>query len=268
MKLLSDRELKILRERITIDFGIAFREEKADILEEFIEERLKITGLSLDEYLSRTLDGFSNRELFLLVSSVTNKETYFFREMPQLEVSIELLKKLSRTRQKLKILSLGCSSGEEVYTLSILLYEKGILFPGREVIITGIDLDPRAVKKAKEAVYTDNSFRNKEIPLKKYFIKEDRFYRIRDVYKKIVDFRTGNILDRNIFLEFMNRDMIFCRNVFIYMTEEAIIKILENIHASLAVDGYLILGSCESITGKTNLFVPEYYNGVVVYRKK
>lgn len=264
---LSEREFSLIKERIVRDFGIAFRDEKKELLEEFIEERLKITGMSSEEYLSELKDGIS-REIILAVSSITNKETYFFREMPQLEIAVKLLQRMLKSRQRLRILSLGCSGGEEVYTLSILLHERGILFPGRDVNITGIDIDPEAIKKARRAIYTENSFRNKEIPINRYFVKEDRFYRLKEVYKGIADFREGNILDKNTFLEFINIDMVFCRNVFIYMTEEAIIKVLENIHTCLSKDGYLIIGSAESITGRTALFIPEYYEGVVVYRKK
>lgn len=227
---------------------------------------MKISGNSAEEYLSK-LKNATTREIILAVSSITNKETYFFREMPQLEVAIKLLQRMFRTRQRLSILSLGCSSGEEPYTLSILLHERGILFPGKDVNITGIDIDPKAIKKAREAVYTDNSFRNKGLLLNRYFIKEDRFYRLKEVYKRIVDFKEGNILDRKTFVEFINVDMVFCRNVFIYMTEEAILKVLENVYTCLSKDGYLIIGSAESITTRTALFIPEYYEGVVVYRK-
>lgn len=264
---LDEREFSLIKDRIVRDFGIAFRDEKKELLEEFIEDRLKITGMTAENYLSLLKDGI-NREVILAVSSITNKETYFFREMPQLEIAIKLLHRMLKSRQRLRILSLGCSGGEEPYTLSILLHENGIVFPGREVNITGIDIDPEVIKKARQAIYTDNSFRNKDIPLSRYFIKEDRFYRLKEVYKRLVDFRQGNILDRNTFLEFINVDMVFCRNVFIYMTEDAIIKVLENIHACLSKDGYLIIGSAESVTNRTTLFFPEYYEVVVVYSKK
>ncbi len=263
---LDEKEFFLIKDRIVRDFGIAFRDEKRELLEEFIEERLKSTGMSAEEYLSVLKDGI-NRELILAVSSITNKETFFFREMPQLKIAIQLLQGMLKSRHRLRILSLGCSGGEEPYTLSILLHERGILFPGKEVSITGIDIDPKAIKKAKEAVYSENSFRNKEIPLSRYFVKEDRFYRLKEIYKRIVDFREGNILDRKTFLEFINVDMVFCRNVFIYMTDEAIKIALENIYASLSRDGYLFTGSAESITNRTDLFIPEYHEGFAVYRK-
>lgn len=264
----TEKELYLLKEKITMDFGIVLKKEKEENLREFIQERLKVTGFSLNEYLGKVLNGNPERELFLLVGSVTNKETYFFREMLQLEVSLELLREMQRSKSRLRLLSLGCSGGEEPYTLSILLHEKGLLSQGKEVSITGIDVDPKAIKRAREARYSENSFRNKEIPLHRYFIKEDRFYRLKDLYRKVVDFREGNILDKKTFFEFINMDMVFCRNVFIYMTEEAIIKALENIHFCLSRDGYLITGSAESIRTKTDLFEPEYHRGVVVYRKK
>lgn len=263
---LDEREFNLIKERIMRDFGIAFRDEKKELLEEFIEERLKITGISFEEYLKVLKDGI-NKEIYLAVSSISNKETYFFREMPQLEVALKLLQRMLKSRQRLRLLSLGCSGGEEVYTLSILLHEKGLLFPGRDVNITGIDIDSKAIKKAREGIYTENSFRDKDIQLGRYFIKQERSYRLKEIYKRIVDFKEGNILDKNTFLEFINVDMVFCRNVFIYMTEEAIVKALENIHACLSKDGYLIIGSAESITSRTTLFIPEYHEGVVVYRK-
>lgn len=73
---LDDKEFLLIKDRIVRDFGIAFRDEKRELLEEFIEERLKITGMSTEEYLSALKDGI-NREIILTVSSITNKETYF-----------------------------------------------------------------------------------------------------------------------------------------------------------------------------------------------
>jgi len=180
---------------------------------------------------------------------------------------MELLRDMLKNRDSLKVLCLGCSTGEEVYTLSILIHERGLLFPSKEIKLTGIDIDQRAIRKAIEGRYTANSLRSKDIPVDKYFIRDERFFRIKDPYKRIVEFRQGNILDSNTFVEFLNVDMVFCRNVFIYMTEEAILKVLKNIHRVLCKKGYLIIGSAESITYRTDLFEPVHYNSIVVYRK-
>jgi len=304
--LLTNREFALLRDRLAEETGLSLKEDKRKVLEEAILERLKafypsiiqpllepqrIDGESnseeygnLEKYLREYIDllikkgsdGVSNSiggainsrgELTLLASRISNKETYFFREMPQLEVSMELLRDMLKNRDSLKVLCLGCSTGEEVYTLSILIHERGLLFPSKEIKLTGIDIDQRAIRKAIEGRYTANSLRSKDIPVDKYFIRDERFFRIKDPYKRIVEFRQGNILDSNTFVEFLNVDMVFCRNVFIYMTEEAILKVLKNIHRVLCKKGYLIIGSAESITYRTDLFEPVHYNSIVVYRK-
>jgi chemotaxis protein methyltransferase CheR len=303
--LLTNREFALLRDRLAEETGLSLKEDKRKVLEEAILERLKAFYPSivtppfnspsylkrgeggvdnLEKYLREYIDllikkgsdGVSNSiggainsrgELTLLASHISNKETYFFREMPQLEVSMELLRDMLKNRDSLKVLCLGCSTGEEVYTLSILIHEKGLLFPSKEIKLTGIDIDQRAIRKAIEGRYTANSLRSKDIPVDKYFIRDERFFRIKDPYKRIVEFRQGNILDSNTFVEFLNVDMVFCRNVFIYMTEEAILKVLKNIHRVLCKKGYLIIGSAESITYRTDLFEPVHYNSIVVYRK-
>jgi chemotaxis protein methyltransferase CheR len=82
-----------------------------------------------------------------------------------------------------------------------------------------------------------------------------------------VEFRHANILDRQTFEGFDSVDVIFCRNVLIYMSDDAIEKIVKNFHECISDRGYLFIGSSESLIQKTNLFLPEHINGVIVYRK-
>lgn len=271
---LNIREFTLIKDKIAQQFGLILKDEKKELIEEILEDRGEKKGLKdLKDYIELLINCPTNEkfksedELLSIASAISNKETYFFREMPQLELSMKLLSEILKIKDRLTILCLGCSSGEEVYTLSIMIHERGLRFPNRDIKIIGIDIDRASIKKAREGRYTENSFRTRDIPFEKYFQKEDRFYRIKDIYREITDFRHGNILDRNIFLGAVNIDMVFCRNVLIYMSDEAILKILENIHMSLSKDGYLLIGSAESITNKTDLFKPVYYNGIVVYKK-
>lgn len=266
---LTDRDFLLLRERLMEFSGISLKDDKREVLEEVLNERFRITGTnSLREYLSLILNGKEREELILLAAAITNKETYFFREMTHLERSVELMRELLEKMDKLRILCLGCSSGEEVYTLSILIHERGLLFPSKDIRIIGIDIDPKAIKKAREGKYTANSIRSKDIPLERYFTRDGKFFRIKESYKNIVDFRQGNIIESKTFNDFLDIAMVFCRNVFIYMTEAALLEAINNIYRILSEDGYLIIGSAESITNRTNLFEPVYYEGVVVYRKR
>ena len=101
----------------------------------------------------------------------------------------------------------------------------------------------------------------------KYFTIEKGLFVLRRSLTNNVEFRLGNILDRNTFEGIGPLDVIFCRNVLIYMSDEAITKLAGNFHDSLSDTGYLFIGSSESLIQKTNLFVPEYKNGVIIYRK-
>ena len=101
----------------------------------------------------------------------------------------------------------------------------------------------------------------------KYFDVEKGRYVLRRSLTKNVEFKLGNILDRNTFEGIGPIDVIFCRNVLIYMSDEAIIKLAGNFYDCLSDTGYLFVGSSESLIQKTNLFVPEYKNGIIVYRK-
>ena len=167
-------------------------------------------------------------------------------------------------------MSLASSSGEEAYTLNILVQESGLFVWDWDTKIIGIDVDRSAIEKAKEASYTSNSFRSMNgnaAYVDKYFTVEKGRYVLRRSLTKNVEFKLGNILDRNTFEGIGPIDVIFCRNVLIYMSDEAIIKLAGNFYDSISDTGYLFVGSSESLIQKTNLFVPEYKNGIIVYRK-
>ena len=171
---------------------------------------------------------------------------------------------------KLTIVSLASSSGEEAYTLNILVHESGLFVWDWDVKIIGIDVDRNAIQKAKDACYTNNSFRSMNgnaVYVDKYFAVENGRYVLRQSLTKNVEFRLGNILDRSTFDGIGPIDVIFCRNVLIYMSDEAIAKLAGNFYDALSDSGYLFIGSSESLIQKTNLFLPEYKNGTIVYKK-
>ena len=273
---MSEDEFNLLRDLIHNEFGILLKGDRRLILHTKISHRLSILGLqTYRQYYDYIMSDSTKEELYIFVSHITNNETYFFRENTQLEVFSELLQDIKREKQqrnenRLRIVSLASSSGEEAYTLNILVQESGLFVWNWDTKIIGIDVDRNAIEKAIAACYSSNSFRSingNAAYIEKYFNVEKDRYVLRRSLTKNVEFKLGNILDRNTFEGIAPLDVIFCRNVLIYMSDEAIIKLAGNFYDCLSDTGYLFIGSSESLIQKTNLFVPEYKNGIIVYRK-
>lgn len=276
-EVMSEEEFSLLRDLIQKEFGILLKGDKRLTLHTKVSHRLSILGLpTYRQYYEYILADSSKKELYAFVSHITNNETYFFREKNQLDVFSGLLAEIKREKQqkkenKLRIVSLASSSGEEAYTLNILVQESGLFVWDWDMKIIGIDVDRNAIQKAKEACYTSNSFRsmngNAVAYIDKYFENKEGRYVLRKSLAKNVEFKLGNLLDRNTFEGIGPVDVIFCRNVLIYMSDEAILKLAKNYHDVLSDTGYLFIGSSESLIQKTNFFVPEYQKGIIVYRK-
>ncbi|MDA8079850.1 MAG: protein-glutamate O-methyltransferase CheR [Nitrospiraceae bacterium] len=273
--IMSAEEFSSLRDLIEREFGILLRGDRRLTLHTKVSHRLSILGLSTyKEYYDFIVADPTREELFILASHITNNETYFFRERPQLDALAEILQDIKREKQggeqRLRILSLASSSGEEAYSLNILIHESGLFAWNWDVEIIGIDIDRTAVSKAHAATYTANSFRslNGDMSrIQRYFTVEDGRYELKRAYAKNVEFRHANILDSGLYAGLAPVDVIFCRNVLIYMSDPATERLVSNFSSALTETGYLFIGSAESLIQKTNLFTPEYREKVIVYRK-
>jgi chemotaxis protein methyltransferase CheR len=274
--LMTEEEFSLLRDLVSEQFGISIKGDRRLTLHMKVSHRLIILGLeTYRQYFDYIISDPTGEELFTLASHLTNKETYFFREKAQLDVFSELLREIKTVRQSrkervLRVLSLASSSGEEAYSLNILIQENGLFAWDWDVRITGMDIDRNAIGKAREAVYSRNSFRSlngEHRLLSKYFTVEGDRYILRRSLTRNVDFLHGNIVDPKSFKDIERADAIFCRNVLIYMSDAAISKLAVNFYDCLSDTGYLFIGSAESLIQKTNLFIPEYRHGVIVYRK-
>lgn len=273
---MTEEEFSLLRDLVHDEFGIMLKGDRRLTLHTRVSHRLEILDIATyRNYYDYIVSDASRDELFVLASHITNNETYFFREKAQLDLFSDLLKDIKRQRQDknehmVRVLSVASSSGEEAYSLNITLQENGLFLWDWDVKIIGMDLDRNAIKKAREASYTKNSFRvmnGDEDVVNKYFTVEGDRYVLRRSLTKNVEFRHGNIIDGASFEGLESLDAIFCRNVLIYMSDEAIEKVARNFYNVLSDTGYLFIGAAESLIQKTNLFVPEYKSGVIVYRK-
>lgn len=274
--LMSDDEYRRICELVCANFGIIIKGDKRLTVHTKLSHRLELLGLkTYDEYINYVQEDESGIELINLVSHVTNNETYFFREKPQLDLFAEVLKDVKRERQKadrkdVNILSVGCSSGEETYSLNIITIESGLFIWDWAVNITGMDINTIYLDKARQAIYHKNSFRslngNSNL-LNKYFYIENNRYILKRAFARNVRFVHGNAMNRGDFESFKNIDIIVCRNILIYMDDPAFDMIISNFYNSLSDNGYLFVGLSESLIQRTDLFVPEYRSGVIVYRK-
>ena len=271
---LPEDVFRLLRDLISDYCGIYFDESSVYILERRLNRRLKLHMFDnfRDYYRFLLYDRRKEEELAAIVDILTVNETYFFREMNQLkafsdEISEEMLS-ANKTSKKLRIWSAGCSSGEEPYTLAMLLMEKGGRFRDFDIEILGSDINRRVLQTARKGLYRKNSFRAiDEYYLLKYFIKEDDGYRIKDEVKQLVNFNYLNLLDPVKVKLIGAMDIIFCRNVLIYFNPDSKKKLVYNFYQRLHDGGYLLLGHAESLINITTSFTLKHLKSDMVYQK-
>jgi chemotaxis protein methyltransferase CheR len=239
-------------------------------LEAKVQERFKELGLSCWEY-----GGYLRaepKEWDTLIELITVNETYFFREENFLEEFQKVILPQYKDRtpdNPLRIWCAACSSGEEPYTLGMLVKETGLFRQGAVQIIAS-DINKKVLEKAKGGLYKKNSFAFRKMPegmLEKYFESLEEEYKVMDSIRNMVDFRYMNLLDKNIVGKVEKSDIIVCRNVLIYFDAKAIQKIVNSFYDILKPGGYLLLGHAETITGMNTRFETIYTPSIFYYRK-
>jgi len=177
-----------------------------------------------------------------LIDLVTVNETYFYREESQLQLAVSFALALPNT---VKILCAPCASGEEVYSLAMMLYEKNRL--SHSFSITGIDINAEAIEKAQEGLYSERSLHKLETRLKdKFFMPEGKMFRIKKESFSSLRFQKINIFEPS-FLDIGSFDIIFSRNMLIYFDDEFRLKTIERFARMLKPDGKLFLGHADII---------------------
>jgi chemotaxis protein methyltransferase CheR len=273
---MTEEEYNLFKGLILREFGIEMKRYKRSTLHSKLLYRLALLDIpTYKDYYDYIVSDPSREELSNIISHIANSETYFQRETEMIAVFAGLLGEIKKQKQKksqhqVTIFCAGCSTGEEAYTLNIVLVESGLFSRGWDVKLIGMDISRPAIKKAMNAAYKENSFRSCEGDKnfsEKYFDREGNLYILKKCYRSNVEFRHGNLLSASSLDAVGLIDVIFCRNVFIYMNDQAIKRITENFHRHLREEGYLFIGSSESLLGKTDLFVPERRGEVIVYKK-
>ncbi|MEW6248561.1 MAG: protein-glutamate O-methyltransferase CheR [Nitrospirota bacterium] len=270
---LSLSTFKELRDLIYERTGIFFQENKKYVLESRLQPRLRERRCaSFDEY-ARLLrfDAWRDKELNMLFNLVTTNETYFYRDLPQLDafmnVILPAVMEDNQSTSQLRIWSAACSTGDEPYTLAILLLEHAPLAKW-SIEILATDLSEAVLHTARRGVYGPYAVRN--VPpaiLQKYFMVEDGQYVLSAKVKHHVKFANVNLYDRPRLKLIRGIDVIFCRNCLIYFDDCARQRVVSDLYDCLKPNGYLVIGFSESLHNLTRAFQPVHANRSVVYRK-
>lgn len=266
-------DFKTLRDLIYEKTGLLFEAKKTYYVERRVRERMEFHQLDdVKTYIRMLRHDRSSDEFQTLVNLLTVNETYFFREYDQLQLFAErvipliVATKKGNHDRRIRVWSAGCSTGDEAYTLAIVLNEmlegEGLDF---EVIATDINTD--VLVFARLGNYNARAVQYiPEVYLEKYFIhRSDRFL-VKASLKEKVTFEVGNLL-KDIPGEPGSFDSVFCRNVLIYFDDQSRTRAIENIYDALVPGGYVFLGHSESMGRFSSLFRAEKVGATLVYRR-
>lgn len=265
----GDEEYLLLREFIRARIGLDFAPPRRDILATRLRKRVE--ALSLRSYLEYyqfliySRRDQRERELDELMEVLANHETYFYRESYQLELLYGNLRKELNAAAP-RVLSAGCSTGEEAYSLQIAAREHGINEPSIKIV--GVDLCRSAIAHAQEGRYRQYSFRFElPFPKERYFTVDSGVYQVRPFLRENISFFQGNLLD-SFWMEGLGTfDAIFCRNVLIYFDDSTLVRVAKSLWKLLRPKGYLFLGHSETLLGRGLPFEAVRIGQYIVYRK-
>lgn len=275
--ILSEEILQLASLQVTEMLGLNFpssrwKEMERGLLAAAGEAGIGNSKEKIAEWISKA--DYSRNEADIIINCLTVGETYFFREKDALEIfSREIIHefKQNNSKKSLRIWSAGCCTGEEPYTLAIILRE---LIPGvdsRNVSILATDLNPAFLQKAREGKYSNWSFRDIPPNIKyKYFRQEGKYWVIADEIKKMVQFERLNLATHPFpskFPDTRNVDVIFCRNVLMYLTPDVIRLVGNSFYKSLNEAGWFITSPVELNDDYFADFKRVQYNAGIVYRK-
>lgn len=251
----SRGELLQLRDVIQGYSGIRLEESKLEFLKDRLIPVARAHGASsmaaFSQMLLKEMAFGMPKAWNDLMPLVTINETYFFREMNQLELfKNELIPEIvkRKTQRRLRILSAPCSSGEEPYTIAMLLDEAPVSLAGWQVEIWGVDIDGPVIQKAQAGLYPRSAFRATDGKyLSKYFTQEGDFHRVGSRLAGRVKFKQGNLFEMGKWPGFTDFDVIFCRNMLIYFDKPTQKRMVEIFHRAMVPGGYLLIGHSESL---------------------
>jgi len=269
---LEHQQIGRFRDALEDCLGLQFEDSKSRFLAEVLGRRTLATNRSFSEYVDLIVSQRPRTELGELAKELTVPETYFFRNIDQFHALAECaiperMKERSAERQ-LRILSAGCASGEEAYTIAIIL--RDLLEPGWRASVVAADLNPVVLKKGENGRFSHWSLRETPPPMRERWFRNDGpDVVLDDEIKSMVRFEQHNLAEDNAALWVQGAyDVIFCRNVMMYFTPDSASALVRRISRSLAPTGFLFLGHAETLRGLTDDFRLCHTHGTFYYRRR
>ena len=262
----QDRAVEQLRQFVQSTFGIQFDDSKMDILSDVLQERQEATRSGSHRQYLEVLQS-SRVEQDHVARLITVSETYFFRAPEQFSALMRtVIPRLAAEdkRRTVRLLSCGCASGEEPYTMAMLANEYATDFPELSFEITGIDLNPASLEVAERGIYSPWALRStSDYYRDKYFKSRGRNFQLKEETRSAVTFRQHNLFQAALPHEY---DVIFFRNVMIYFSTETARQVVQHVESMTAPNGYLFLGSAETLRGLSENYEILHTEGAFYYR--
>lgn len=285
--IMTNDDFNAMRRLIRRICGIDLGEDKSYLVEQRFSPMAEARGFkTMGELVALIESDVFGAFKDEIIQAITTNETYFFRDEHPFEVFrgviLPELVRLSEERSqrghvrkgaKVSILSAGSSTGQEAYTLSMLINDR---FPAssaegvsaQDFVIHGCDIDPQVLAKAMSGRYTDAEV-SRGLPVHyrdRYFVRKEKVWEVCDKVRALVEFRRVNLTETFTYLG--GFDCIFCRNILIYFDVATKSRILEQFHQMLGPSGFLVVGATESLYGLNDQFESIHALGSIYYRKK
>jgi chemotaxis protein methyltransferase CheR len=277
----NEPELKLddfilFRDFIHEKTGIFFADNKMYLVKNRLANRMSQMGIkNYKDYFYMIKYDTSMNEFNALINVLTTNETSFFRNLPQLQAFADevlpliIKHKIESNDKNIRIWSAGCSTGEEPYTMSMMIMDKIFDHNRFNVEIIANDIAESVLQAARKGIYHELSLRTTpQQYIDKYFTKKGNVYHINDIVKKPVKFTQINLLDQAKMSLLKDFDIIFCRNVTIYFSDDAKRKVVRSFYSSLVKGGYYFIGHSESLHGISKAFKLIYLKNGLVYQKE
>jgi len=271
---ISDREFRLIRELVYKRFGINLTQEKRTLLVGRLSKLLHKQGFrSFQDYYKYLLADRTGRALDSLVNRISTNFTFFYRESEHFDFFLspvlpEMAKRVSgKNRMDLRIWCAGCSSGQEPYTLQMLMREYfGKRYAMWEAGLLATDISSKALETAMRGVYSKDALEKLPKSLKRRYFRKvgDGKYGVTDDIKRDITFRRFNLMNKRFPFK-KPFHVIFCRNVMIYFDQPTRNALIRRFHENMVPGGYLFIGHSETLGRKQTFY--EYVKPAV-YRKK
>ncbi|MDR3708557.1 MAG: protein-glutamate O-methyltransferase CheR [Capsulimonadaceae bacterium] len=276
---LADREFESLRTLVYDLTGITLAENKRTMLEARLSRRVRTLGLPDFAAYCKLIDAQmpDGAEIRNMINAVTTNKTEFFRERHHFEfVKTNVLPKMSSTAalglgaRKLRVWHAGCSTGQEPYSLAMVISDFQALGPGWDVKLLASDIDTNVLQLARDGVYRADDISS--VPpdfLRRHFLRgkgeNDGKYLVKPALREMIAFRHINLLDDPWPLKPTSYfDIVFCRNVVIYFDKTTQRRLFQRFASRLNPGGYLFIGHSETLHGISEAFIPI---GGTIYQK-